>query len=343
MQAQHRPTAPPTTLADVVISAEDFAHYIKQMRSVVRRLGVHHAHVADLVNDAFLVACSKPKSKRPDPADREGMSRWLCSIVKNITLRHLRKQKNAPDIVFDQEALENEPDASDTTFVLEEHARLEIVFGGLDDIQRTLVLEHVIHDQRIRDIAAEQAMAPSTVFTRISRSLRSMRKRLVRMDEMRPGRRSSALVPFVLIALFARDAHARLGAVRGRLAAWAARRSPMRALLGTGAAGLVLASTPSPHPHAMPGSIPARACAPAVRPLPPQHDGETIEIPRVSALLRKAPPLPRRAPEVHLNRGMPAPHKGRSALALYAENATKPAALVAPGATLSRPVPRVRP
>ncbi|MDC0742568.1 RNA polymerase sigma factor [Polyangium mundeleinium] len=343
MQAQHRPTARPTTSTDVVISAEDFAHYITQMRSVARRLGANRAHVADLVNDAFLVACSKPKSKRPDPADREGMSKWLCSIVKNITLRHLRKQRNAPDIVFDQEALENAPDPSGTAFVLEEHARLAIVFGELDDARRHLILEHVIHDQGIRDIAVEQAMAPSTVFSRISKALRSMRKRLVRMDEMRPGRRPPfALVPFLLIALFARDARARLGAAWQRLARMAL-RAPTRALLGTGAAALVLASTPSPNPHAMPGAPPARACASAARPLPPDHDGEAVAIPRVSALLRETPPLPRRAPDVHLNRGMPAPRKGRSALALYAENATKSVTPTAPGAALSRPEPRVRP
>ncbi|TKD02720.1 RNA polymerase sigma factor [Polyangium fumosum] len=344
MQAAPRPPVPPTTSADAApasreelgISAADLAHHITQMRRVVRRLGANRDHVADLVNDAFVVACRKPKSKRPDPADREGMSQWLCSIAKNITLRHLRKQQNAPDIVFEQEALENTPDASDTTFVLEEQTRLAIAFGGLDDMQRHLLVEHLIHDRGIRDLAAEQAMAPSTIFSRISATRRLLRKRLAQLDEVRPGRRTFALVPFLLVALFAREARARLEAAWRRLTR-SAHRAPMRALLGMGAAALVLSSTPSPHPHAMPGSPGARACGPAASPLPPVHDGEAVEIARVPALVPSARPVPPRVPEVHENHEMPAPRKGRSALALYAENATKPAVPAAPGATLSRP------
>jgi len=315
------------------ISVEDLRSHIETMGNLVRRLGAHRDHIADLVNDAFVVACGKPKERRPDPADRKAMRRWLCSIVKNITLRHLRRQQNAPDIVFEQETLENVRDGSDTFLFVGEFPRLAVVFHALGACEQRLVIEHVIHERCIRELAAEQDVPPSTVFSRISAALRSMREQLE--EDERP-RRVVVLVPFVFFVLFIREARAHIAAARRRLVA-SAGRAPMRALGSVGAAVVVLASPSSQDPSAMPGPISIRGHAVAEAHVPVPGEGGTIAVSRFRPPAVEEPSAKQRARGAPRVDNPPATKKGRSALAMLAENALKTPTGADPEALMTRP------
>jgi DNA-directed RNA polymerase specialized sigma24 family protein len=89
-----QPDAAPSIGSALGLSKRQLDESIKAMLVVVRRVGCPvHIHPLEVVNDAFVVALSKPISERPSITEWKNFVAWMCTLAEYAALTN-RKSKH---------------------------------------------------------------------------------------------------------------------------------------------------------------------------------------------------------------------------------------------------------
>jgi RNA polymerase sigma factor (sigma-70 family) len=317
--------------AELGVSEAELRRYLKIMAALARRMSSDRQHVDDIVNDAFVVVCSKEKGERPDPKNEAAYLAWLCAIVywtvkTNVRrrARRSREQPTAPDELED--FLEGREDTSGVDL----RGPLGVAFATLRADEIAIFEKHVLEGASLVDIAAARGEAYTAVHSRFHRSIGKLRRILIAagLDPRAPGGRA-ALVPLVVFAFLAREARAQAGALWGRIKA-ALVRAPIRFAFSGGMAAAVLGFTP--HEPRAEGETGERLPVHAVH-----AEFTTGGTQQQAQGMRRVEPIPtpirlttpRRETPVSKPAGSPPPAE-RSPLLLMAVNAQKGMAQVKP-------------
>ena len=101
---------------------------------------------------------------------------WIFTVARNLSLMHLRKQKRRgemPDFAWEQ--LAEEPQEEDSV-TPRDRALIEGALNHLPEVDRQIVMMHVLGDMKHREIAQELSMPLATVLSKYNRSIKKMQK-----------------------------------------------------------------------------------------------------------------------------------------------------------------------
>ncbi|MRG98627.1 sigma-70 family RNA polymerase sigma factor [Polyangium spumosum] len=227
------------------ISREATLRYRDAMAAVVRSVGVDSVHVMDVVHNAFLLACRKPKAERPDPEDEEAYGAWLNTVAKYAALTNRNEASRSREVAAPTEEIVR---AIEATGAHVEHfeARVDAsrVFERLSHHDGSLLHEHFYEGTTIKELAAEHGVAWATMRERMDNVLERAR---ITVDEAaarsRRRRRRIAAIPLALLGLVAREARAQVGSFWARLLG-SLTRTPAHFIASLGTAAAIFMATP---------------------------------------------------------------------------------------------------
>ncbi|MCQ2521975.1 MAG: RNA polymerase sigma factor [Lachnospiraceae bacterium] len=101
---------------------------------------------------------------------------WIYTVARNLSLMHIRKQKHhgeMPDYAWEQ--LAEEPDEVEEV-TPRDKAILDAALNKLSEIDRRIVMMHVLGDMKHREIAKELDLPLATVLSKYNRSIKKMQK-----------------------------------------------------------------------------------------------------------------------------------------------------------------------
>ena len=121
----------------------------------------------DILHDVFIKVYDNAKSY-----DSKGKPlAWLFTITKNEVLMKLRKQKYMVDIDELSECLEY-----NKKITVEDKIVLEMLFNEMTDIERRILLLHVVTGYKFHEIARSLNMPTPTVITKYNRLIKRIKK-----------------------------------------------------------------------------------------------------------------------------------------------------------------------
>ena len=143
------------------------------VRALARGLVRDASSADDVVQDAWVVALSRPAAER-DPGA------WLAGVARHLARRAARSAARQRR----REAAAARPEGLPSTDELVERSelqeRLSAAVRALDEPYRTTVLLHYAEGLSLEEIAQSQGVPASTVRTRLARALERLRTRLDR-------------------------------------------------------------------------------------------------------------------------------------------------------------------
>ncbi|MBE5934214.1 MAG: RNA polymerase sigma factor [Lachnospiraceae bacterium] len=96
---------------------------------------------------------------------------WIFTITRNEILMKLRKQKTIVDIDELRDVLE-----TNKRYTVEDKVILEMLFKEMSDIERNILLLHVVTGYKFHEIARFLRMPTPTVITKYNRLIKKIRK-----------------------------------------------------------------------------------------------------------------------------------------------------------------------
>jgi RNA polymerase sigma-70 factor (ECF subfamily) len=162
-----------TAAASVDLRELMAAHGDRLLRSAYLLCG-NETEAQDLVQETFLQALKSAYRFRGDSA----VYTWLSGILRNLSHRHLRKQKR---FVFDEALVLKAPDqpssvgASDHDFC---SAKLAQALQQLSPEHREVVVLRYYENLKIQEIAEQTGVSKGTVKSRLFYAVRSLEQML---------------------------------------------------------------------------------------------------------------------------------------------------------------------
>lgn len=287
------------------ISREATLRYREAMITVVRSVGVDPAHVMDVVHNAFLLACRKPKAERPDPENEEAFGAWLNAVAKYAALTNRKDASRSREVPVPTEDIVR---AIDATGAHVEHFEAKVdasrIFERLSRDDGSLLHEHFYEGTSIKELAAEHGIAWATMRERVDCVLERARMTVDKAARRSRHRRRIAAIPLALLGLVAREASAHVGSFWARLRG-SLHRTPVRLIGSLGTAAAIFTATP--HVGSCAGeTFAARASSAEGR--------VSDEFALPAALVRSRPmiPTPGETPKTTSPQRTPSPPKARS-------------------------------
>lgn len=121
---------------------------------------------------------------------RKSFDSWLFAVARNLAIDHLRKKRAVSLDVEDEDGLaavhrlkESGPDPLERMLVGERGAMLAIAVAGLPAIHREILSLRFEEDMKLEEIAEVIDVPISTVKSRLSRALESLRRKLGSVHE----------------------------------------------------------------------------------------------------------------------------------------------------------------
>ena len=151
-----------------------YTEYFAELRTYAQRFVYDYDEAEDIVQDAFFSLWQHVHHYRPE----QNVISYLLAIIKNQCYNYLRKlriQDEHQDKLIEAMVFSG---IEDPEIDEDLRRRLYEVLGKMSDKERSILLEHIIEQKKVKEIAARMGIAESTVKTYLKRAMRLLRQNL---------------------------------------------------------------------------------------------------------------------------------------------------------------------
>lgn len=135
------------------------------------RLSGSRIDAEDLTQETYLVAQTRHEQLRKKSCARS----WLCTILRNLFLKNLRKQQKVPTFLVEEPPAVEEPLADDSEISAEV---LQMALQELPEEFRTPLILYYFDEMSYKQIASFLDVPIGTVMSRLARGKTHLRSRL---------------------------------------------------------------------------------------------------------------------------------------------------------------------
>jgi RNA polymerase sigma-70 factor (ECF subfamily) len=170
-------------LPDLCVAQVYEAHFDFVWRCA-RRLGVHPAHLDDVVQEVFLVV----QRRLGDFEQRSSLKTWLFGITRRVVRDQRRAARRRPTEPIDHEPVDGAACGADVQVGLRDQARLlDALLDTLDDSKREAFILAELEEMSGPEIAEALQLNLNTVYARV-RAARSAFEAALQRHEARAAR-----------------------------------------------------------------------------------------------------------------------------------------------------------
>lgn len=151
-----------------------YTEFFADLRAYAYRFVYDYSEAEDMVQEAYLSLWKNIRFYQPE----QNVLHYLLAIVRNQCynyLRHLRIQDEHHDKLIEAVIFSGmeDPEVDE-----EMRRRLHEVLGRLSPKGRSILLRHVLKQEKVKDIASDMGIAESSVKTHLKRAMRILRDNL---------------------------------------------------------------------------------------------------------------------------------------------------------------------
>ena len=159
--------------SDRLVFTEFYQQYEKKLYQVARHYLGSHSRAEDALHDTMVKILLHFDDLKRLRSSREELGAWSVTIIKNVCLSMLRKEKPLEKLPE-----EWEPPAPDDVEATDAFHRLVTLIRSLPETYRTVLELRLISEWKSRDIAQLLSLSVNSVDVRISRGRAMLAQRL---------------------------------------------------------------------------------------------------------------------------------------------------------------------
>ena len=148
---------------------------IERWRGKAEAYACSMLHDPQAAEDAVQEAFSRVYAVRADLDERYSFSAYLFTIVKRICIDEVRKRKRFPDLPGELPEIPVESAEAEYIAKLERLERINLL-GGLEEIEKKLLLTFSLDGKSTKEIAREMHMTDGQIRVRLHRIRKRLRK-----------------------------------------------------------------------------------------------------------------------------------------------------------------------